>query len=77
MDDLKTIYQMFTDAWRIYRKYRGTRNNEDDKWIKLVEEAGVFQQRYGHGQMAFGLIRAVLDQLEEEAKEREKHDQMG
>lgn len=77
MDDLKTIYQMFTDAWRIYRKYHGIRNDQDDKWTGLVEEAGVFQQRYGHGQMAFGLIRTVLDQLEEEAKEREKNDQMG
>lgn len=75
--ELNTAFRMFTDAWRLYKKYHGIRNDQDDKWTGLVEEAGAFQQKYGHGQMAFGLVRAVLDQLEEEAKEREKNDQMG
>lgn len=73
MDDLKTIYQMFTDAWRIYRKYRGTRNDEDDKWIKLVEEAGAFQRRYGNCRMAMELSMTVLEQLEADAKEEEEN----
>ena len=72
MDDLKTIYQMFTDAWRLYRKYRGTRNDQDDKWTGLVEEAGAFQRRYGNCRMAMELSMTVLEQLEADAKEGEE-----
>lgn len=70
--ELNTAFRMLTDAWRLYKKYHGIRNDQDDKWIKLVEEAGALQRRYGNCRMAMELSMTVLEQLESEAKEMEK-----
>lgn len=70
--ELNTAFRMLTDAWRLYKKYHGIRNDQDDKWTGLVEEAGAFQQRYGNCRMAMELSMTVLEQLEADAKEEEE-----
>lgn len=70
--ELNTAFRMFTDAWRIYRKYHGIRNDQDDKWAELVKETSAFQRKYENCRMALGLVMTFLDQLAEDAKEEEE-----
>ena len=67
--ELNTAFRMFTDAWRIYKKYHGIRNDQDDKWAGLIEEAGTFQRKYENCRAAMELSMTVLEQLEDESKE--------
>lgn len=70
--ELNTAFRMFTDAWRIYKKYHGIRNDQDDKWAGLIEEAGTFQRKYENCHTAMELSMTVLEQLETDAKEEEE-----
>ena len=32
VDKVRQHFEEITDAWRLYRKYAGIRNDEQDKW---------------------------------------------
>ena len=65
---LKAKYNAFSDAWKLYKKYFGTKNHEQDKWDALVKDAVEYQNKHDC-LMARTFAMGVMEQLEEDAKE--------
>ena len=66
---LRAMYNAITDAWKLYKAYCGTNNADDAKWAKMLEEATDIQTRHHNTHLVRGMVMAVLEQLEEDAKE--------
>ena len=37
-EELKEYYQVFTDAWKLFKKYSNISNDNDDYWKTLMDE---------------------------------------
>lgn len=56
-EQLKTIYQLYTDLWKMFRQYYTART--DKEWEKLAERAAEIVEQYGED-----VRPLVLDTLE-------------
>ena len=65
---LRARYEAFSDAWKLYKKYFGTKNHEQAKWDALVKDAVEYQNKYDR-LMARTFAMGIMEQLEEDAKE--------
>ena len=45
MDELKTVYDMITRIWKLYRKY-GSRTLENEEWEELISTGQQFHEEY-------------------------------
>ena len=45
-EELKTVWGMFTDAWKFYKRYAGIQQSEDERWQQLVDEYGQIAKKY-------------------------------
>ena len=68
---LRAMYNAITDVWKLYKAYCGTSNANDAKWAKMLEEATDIQTRHNNTRLIRGMVMAVLEQLEDDAKEME------
>ena len=69
MDKVKQHFEEITDAWRLYRKYAGIRNDEDDKWTAMLAEAAAIQEKHQHSELIRRAVMMFMELLESEAKE--------
>lgn len=67
-EELKRIYNLFTDCWRFYKKYADVKD-EDSYWESVVDESGELSKKYNNDKFAIALVLAVIDKFEREAKE--------
>lgn len=65
------MYNAITDVWKFYKAHCGTSNADDAKWAKMLEEATNIQTRHHNTRLIRGMVMAVLEQLEDDAKEME------
>ena len=65
---LRARYEAFSDAWKLYKKYFGTKNHEQAKLDALVKDAVEYQNKYDC-LMARTFAMGIMEQLEEDAKE--------
>ena len=56
-EQLKTIYQLYTDLWKMFKQYYTART--DTEWEKLTERAAEIVKQYGED-----VRPLVLDTLE-------------
>ena len=68
---LRAMYNAITDVWKFYKAYCGTSNADDAEWAKMLEEATDIQTRHNNTRLIRGMVMAVLEQLEDDAKEME------
>lgn len=68
-DELRRIYNMFTAAWKFFRKYSDIQQTENARWEQLVEESGQIAKAYGNCKLIRGLLLAAVDELEQRSKE--------
>lgn len=68
MDKVKQHFEEITDAWRLYRKYAGIRNDEDDKWTAMLADAVAIQNRHGNSPFVMRAVMMFIELLEDEAK---------
>lgn len=63
MDDitLKNYYEMFTAAWKLFRKYAVIK--KDEEWNKLIKEATEIRNRYP-GEFSRKILMETLDEIE-------------
>ena len=61
-------FEEITDAWRLYRKYAGIRNDEQDKWDSMVAEAVAIQNRHGNSPFVMRAVMMFMELLEEDAR---------
>ena len=69
---LKKQYDLFTEAWRFYRKWAIQIPLSDEQWQQIIQEAGEIQQKYGNTETVKHLMIAVLEGLDEAEKKVRK-----
>ena len=69
MTTVQKHFEEITDAWRLYRKYAGIRNDEDDKWTAMLDEAAAIQEKHQHSELIRRTVMMFIELLESEAKE--------
>ena len=67
-EELKRVYNLFTDVWRFYKKYSDVKDT-DEYWEEAVDESSALSKKYGECKLAIALVLAVIDELERKAKE--------
>ena len=67
MSNVQKHFEEITDAWRLYRKYAGIRNDEDDKWTAMLAEAVAIQNRHGNSPFVMRAVMMFMELLEDEA----------
>lgn len=68
---LKAVHDAITDAWFLYKPFCGTRNDDAVAWDELLKRATAIQTRHHNTRLIRGMVMAVLEQLEDDAKEME------
>lgn len=68
MTTVQKHFKEITDAWRLYRKYAGMRNDEDEKWTAMLAEAVAIQNRHDNSPFVMRAVMMFMELLEEEAK---------
>ena len=71
-EELRRIYNLFTDCWRYFKKYADVRD-EEIYWENVVSESGELSKKYNNAKFAIALILAVVDEFERKAKELRKN----
>ena len=66
-EELRRIYNLFTDCWRYFKKYVDV-SDEDIYWENVVSESGELSKKYNNDKFAIALILAVVDEFERKAK---------
>lgn len=71
-EELKTVWGMFTDAWKFYKKYADVQQS-DEYWEAVVDESGQIARKYGNAKLAIALILAAIEELERKSKEMKQN----
>ena len=59
-EELKQVYDIFTDCWRLYRKLYPQANPRDDAyWQRVVKEMEQLENKYCHSVLCQDLLCAV------------------
>lgn len=67
--ELKQIYDIFTECWRLYRKLYPPGKPEDDAyWQGMMKEIDVLREKYRHSRLCEDLLCAVVRGLETRSK---------
>lgn len=68
-DELRSIYGMFTESWKFFKKYSDVQET-DEYWSGVVEESTVISKKYGECKLIVSLLLASLGELERIYKSR-------
>ncbi len=69
-EELKKIYNAFSDCWKLYKNFVGIRQEDEARWEVLIDEADAIIERYEKHQFVRDLISAVMGELERESMKR-------
>ena len=68
-EELKQIYDIFTDCWRLYKKlYPPGRPEDGTYWQGMMKELEVLRKNYHHSRLCEDLLCAVVRDLETKSK---------
>lgn len=66
--ELKRKYDMFTDCWRLFKKYKDVKDS-DEYWEAVVNESNAISKKYNECKFIIDLVLAVITELERGYKE--------
>ncbi len=68
-EELKQIYDIFADCWRLYeRLYPPSRPEDDAYWQGMMKELEVLRKNHHHSRLCEDLLCAVVRDLETKSK---------
>lgn len=74
--ELKRGYDMFTSAWRFFKKYAVVEDKDNDKfWEQVVDESSAISKQYGECKLIINLVLAGITELERMYKEKKAADE--
>ena len=74
--ELKRDYDMFTSAWRFFKKYAVVEDKDNDKfWEQVVDESSEISKQYGECKLIINLVLAGITELERMYKEKKAAEQ--
>lgn len=62
-EELKRIYNTFTDCWRFYKKYAETKVT-NEYWQNMIDESEKIAKKYNDSKFVVALLVAVGDELQ-------------
>lgn len=72
MDELKTIYNMFTDIWKLYRKYYNRLNGDAD-CEAAIKEVSATNKKY-NTQFCREMLVCLMDEFDRLENYNEKNE---
>nr|DAP69016.1 MAG TPA: hypothetical protein [Caudoviricetes sp.] len=69
-DDVRQIYALYTDLWKLFREYHGAQT--DEEWEKLQARAEEIVKQYGTDSRSLVLETIIL--IERKGKKHGKND---
>ena len=66
MEDVKLMYSIITDCWKIYKNNFPPQNNQK-YWSDLTEQIGQLCDKYNHP-FCDGMTEQIIQQLERDIK---------
>ena len=66
-EELRAVYNIFTDVWKLYKKYADVRP-DDEYWENVVNETNTLAQKYDNGRLCRDLMLAVMSELGRKSK---------
>ncbi|MEY8519298.1 hypothetical protein AALC25_20890 [Lachnospiraceae bacterium 29-84] len=74
--ELKRDYDMFTSAWRFFKKYAVVEDKDNDKfWEQVVDESSEISKQYGECKLIINLVLTGITELERMYKEKKAADE--
>ncbi len=73
-EELKKVYGMFTDVWKLYRRFADIQQLEGEGWQQFVHESDVIAKRYNNGRLIRDLLLETTQELERQSKNVEKNE---
>ena len=70
--DLKKVYGMFTDCWRLFKKFNDIQLT-DEYWEAVTSDGDQLARQYGNGRFIRDLTLAVIMELERWGKGGKNH----
>lgn len=67
----RTVFNLFCDSWKLYRKYILTELNEKDL-DEFSQESGELFRKYGQEPFAKDLLLAVTNEIERKERAKSK-----
>ena len=64
-EKIKAYYQIWSEAWKLFRKWALDFQDDDSFWQRAVKEAGEFSAQYKDTEFARFANRIMIDILEE------------
>lgn len=71
-EELRRIYQMYTDCWKLYKKFSDIQQIEDARWQQFVDESDLIAKTYDNNKFIRDLLLATTQELERQSKEAQK-----
>lgn len=71
-EELRRIYQMYTDCWKLYKKFSDIQQTEDARWQQFVDESDLIAKTYDNNKFIRDLLLATTQELERQSKEAQK-----
>lgn len=72
-EELKRIYNTFTDCWRFYKKYAETKVT-NEYWQNMIDESEQIVKKYNDSKFVVDLLTITCDELQRvylDAKKKE------
>ncbi len=66
-EELKRIYNLFSDCWRFFKKHIVDVQDTDQYWEKIIAESGELSKKYDNERFAIELMAAVVKELDRKA----------
>ena len=73
--ELKRDYDMFTSAWRFFKKYAVVEDKDNEFWEQVVDESSEISKQYGECKLIINLVLAGITELERMYKEKKAADE--
>lgn len=68
-EELRIVYSMFTDCWKLYKKFSDIQQTEDMRWEQFVNESDSIAKKYNNSRFVRDLLLATAQELERKSKE--------
>ncbi len=62
-EELKRIYNTFTDCWRLYKKYAETKVT-NEYWQNMISESEQIAKKYNDSKFVVDLLVVTCDELQ-------------
>lgn len=71
-EELKKIYSMYTECWKLHKRFADIQQSEDERWQQFVHESDAIAKGYNNDRFIRDLLLATAQELERQSKKVEK-----